>query len=120
MGLLEVDELIERDGRKERQHEGGFSRRSKQGELYAKRCERQIFSRLLETEAARRPVDERVRQALTRCGFVRVQSCTLWETRKMHLSMAPLGDDIVKRTGRALLYALTDEETLLPLSPALV
>jgi ubiquinone/menaquinone biosynthesis C-methylase UbiE len=70
----------------------------------------QVFPKLLETEAARRPDDETVRQALTSSGFARVKSLTLWETRKIHPNMDVLGDDIVKRTGRSLLHALADDE----------
>jgi ubiquinone/menaquinone biosynthesis C-methylase UbiE len=70
----------------------------------------QAFPRLLETEAARRPDDEKVQQALVRSGFARVESCALWETRKIHRNKAILADDILKRTGRSLLHALADDE----------
>ena len=70
----------------------------------------QAFPWLLDTEVGRRPDAEKVEQALIRSGFTRVKSCTLWETRKLHTSLAQLGDDILRRTGRSLLHALTDEE----------
>ena len=70
----------------------------------------QVFPHLLETEGSRRPDDEQLQQALTSSGFIGVQSHTLWETRKTYLKRADLADDILKRTGRSLLHALTDDE----------
>ena len=69
-----------------------------------------VFPHLLATEAARRPAEETVQQALTRSGFARIRSRTLWETRKVHINRAALADDIVQRRGRSLLHALTDDE----------
>lgn len=70
----------------------------------------QGFPRLKEIEARRRPADETVQLALTRNGFASVKSSTLWETRKVHMNRAALAGDILQRTGRSLLHALTDDE----------
>ncbi len=70
----------------------------------------QAFPRLLDVETARRPDDEQIQHALVRCGFAHVQSSTLWETRKVHVDKATLAEEVLKRTGRSLLHALTDDE----------
>jgi ubiquinone/menaquinone biosynthesis C-methylase UbiE len=70
----------------------------------------EAFPRLRETEMARRPDGKKVRQALETSGFCRVRTRSLWETRQVYANMTALGEDILRRQGRSILHALTDDE----------
>jgi ubiquinone/menaquinone biosynthesis C-methylase UbiE len=68
------------------------------------------FPRLLTVELARRPTDAAVRDALQATGFRDVKSVTLWELRKTHDDREGLKHDLANRTGRSILYDLSDDE----------
>lgn len=68
------------------------------------------FPRLLETEKNRRPEREQVILALQRSGFVSLPPQTLWEVRRTYRLWDELKADLLGRTGRSILHALSDEE----------
>jgi ubiquinone/menaquinone biosynthesis C-methylase UbiE len=70
----------------------------------------ECFPRLSAFESGRRPTDARVRQALQAAGFERIESHTLWETRKTYSDFEALAADLRARTGRSILHELTDVE----------
>ena len=68
------------------------------------------FPRLLAVEAARRPTDAAVQEALLATGFGEIQSVVLWEVRKIHENRERLKQDLAARTGRSILHDLGDSE----------
>jgi ubiquinone/menaquinone biosynthesis C-methylase UbiE len=70
----------------------------------------ECFPKLLAVEAARRPTDAAVRDALQATGFGEIESHPLWEVRKTHGSKKKLAQDLAARTGRSLLHDLDDNE----------
>jgi len=70
----------------------------------------QLFPRLLEYEAARRPDSNTVVQALESSGFSQIKKVELWELRKIYDAPQDLEEDLIQRTGRSILYQLTDGE----------
>lgn len=68
------------------------------------------FPELSEKEKIRRHTDEYVIKELQEVGFKRIQSTQLWETRKHYLDKGPLLQDLSKRTGRSLLFELTEQQ----------
>ncbi|WP_427184661.1 class I SAM-dependent methyltransferase [Bordetella bronchialis] len=70
----------------------------------------ECFPRLRDFESGRRPDDAGVRKALEATGFTRVESRTLWETRKTYGDFDALARDLRARTGRSILHELNDAE----------
>jgi ubiquinone/menaquinone biosynthesis C-methylase UbiE len=70
----------------------------------------ECFPRLTAFESGRRPSDAQVRQALEAAGFARIETRTLWETRKTHDRFETLALDLRARTGRSILHELNDAE----------
>jgi Methylase involved in ubiquinone/menaquinone biosynthesis len=68
------------------------------------------YPRLESVEIARRHTNATVQQALHVAGFRLVEKRNLWETRQLYTDFATLEDDLKARTGRSILYELTDEE----------
>jgi ubiquinone/menaquinone biosynthesis C-methylase UbiE len=68
------------------------------------------FPKLRATEAARRPVPEKVYRSLKASGFQDASSTSLWETRKMYAGFEELARDLADRTGRSILHHLSDDE----------
>jgi ubiquinone/menaquinone biosynthesis C-methylase UbiE len=68
------------------------------------------FPRLLELEKGRRPADVDVREAMKKAGFRKIRTHLLWETRRVYPRWEELEEDLLKRTGRSILHALSDEE----------
>lgn len=68
------------------------------------------FPRLRTVEAGRRPTQEAVSAAMTRCGFKHIRSLTLWETRRTYEGFDELAHDLEERKGRSILHELDDVE----------
>jgi ubiquinone/menaquinone biosynthesis C-methylase UbiE len=68
------------------------------------------FPRLLELEKGRRPADADVREAMRTAGFRTIRTHVLWETRRVYPGWEELAQDLLQRTGRSILHALSDEE----------
>ncbi|WP_442601044.1 class I SAM-dependent methyltransferase [Paenibacillus sp. KN14-4R] len=68
------------------------------------------YPRLMEKEQGRRPSSAKVMDALEAAGFHTIQAFPLWEIRRVYTAVAELRADLMARTGRSLLHALTDEE----------
>lgn len=70
----------------------------------------EAFPRLLDVELGRRPTMGAVAHELGDAGFRDIQTYSLWETRKVHVSAAALADDLRPRTGRSILHELSNGE----------
>lgn len=70
----------------------------------------EVFPRLLDVEIGRRPTREGVALDLHGAGFVDIRAFSFWETRAVHADAAALGEDLRARTGRSILYELSDAE----------
>jgi len=70
----------------------------------------ECFPRLLTVEAARRPTDAAVRDALRATGFGATESHLLWEVRRTYGNRQQLAQDLAGRTGRSILHDLDDRE----------
>ncbi|CAJ1002958.1 MULTISPECIES: class I SAM-dependent methyltransferase [Brevibacillus] len=68
------------------------------------------FPRLLELEKERRPADSDVQDAMRTAGFQAIHRDVLWETRRVYSGWEELEQDLLKRNGRSILHALSDEE----------
>ncbi|MCR8642224.1 class I SAM-dependent methyltransferase [Paenibacillus sp. N1-5-1-14] len=68
------------------------------------------YPQLLEKEQGRRPSSARVIDATEVAGFHSIQEHSLWETRRTYATVSELQTDLMSRTGRSLLHALTDEQ----------
>ncbi|MFP3359809.1 SAM-dependent methyltransferase, partial [Planococcus sp. SIMBA_143] len=68
------------------------------------------FPHLKEIENARRFASGEVRTALEETGFKIVEERKLLETRRVYKSKEALGEDLRKRTGRSILYELSDSQ----------
>lgn len=68
------------------------------------------FPKLAEKEVARRHLDRSVRNTLEEAGFHHVQAYDFWEVRKTHASLNDLKVDLLNRTGRSILFELSDDE----------
>jgi ubiquinone/menaquinone biosynthesis C-methylase UbiE len=70
----------------------------------------EVFPRLLDVEAARRPNQEDVVRQLLDAGFTDVRTQSLSETRKEHDDVTSLAADLANRTGRSILHELSNGE----------
>ncbi|GAF14549.1 SAM-dependent methyltransferase [Bacillus sp. JCM 19046] len=70
----------------------------------------EAFPALGEKEKNRRHSSNVVLEELHAAGFSNVQTLQLWETRKQYIDKKALLDDLRKRTGRSILYELSDEQ----------
>ncbi|WP_025688115.1 class I SAM-dependent methyltransferase [Paenibacillus zanthoxyli] len=68
------------------------------------------YPKLLEQEIQRRYSGSEVIDALRQTGFVLNAEFSYWETRKSYRDFEQLGLDLLNRTGRSLLFELTDDE----------
>jgi ubiquinone/menaquinone biosynthesis C-methylase UbiE len=68
------------------------------------------FPHLKEIENARRFASSEVRTALEETGFKIVEERKLLETRRVYKSKEALGEDLRQRTGRSILYELSDSQ----------
>ncbi|MCU5653190.1 class I SAM-dependent methyltransferase [Bacillus mycoides] len=69
-----------------------------------------VFPKLIETEAQRRPKTTTIQQLLQTYPLQALPIQTQWEVRKAHDSVEALIQDLSPRTGRSILYELTDNE----------
>ncbi|KFM99986.1 class I SAM-dependent methyltransferase [Bacillus clarus] len=69
-----------------------------------------VYPNLIETEAKRRPKTTFIQHLLQNCALHPLPIQTLWEVRKIHDSVNALLQDLSPRTGRSILYELTDNE----------
>ncbi|MDM5238315.1 class I SAM-dependent methyltransferase [Bacillus cereus] len=68
------------------------------------------FPKLIETESKRRPKTATIQQELQDHSLQVFPTQTQWEVRKIHDSVEDLLQDLSPRTGRSILYELTDHE----------
>ncbi len=68
------------------------------------------YPRLIGQEIARRPKSEVVLQTLQQVGFHQAQERKLWEIRNIYANLDALSAELLARTGRSILYELTDDE----------
>ncbi|CKE76326.1 Demethylmenaquinone methyltransferase [Bacillus paranthracis] len=69
-----------------------------------------IFPKLIEIESKRRPKTTTIQQELQKYFLHVFPTQTQWEVRKIHESVEALLQDLSPRTGRSILYELTDYE----------
>ena len=69
-----------------------------------------LFPRLLDVENGRRPDPLQVDAALASAGFVDRTTTTLWEVRRRYADREDYLAEIAARTGRSILYELSDDE----------
>jgi ubiquinone/menaquinone biosynthesis C-methylase UbiE len=70
----------------------------------------QLFPRLLEVEAKRRPDTQLVKATLSNVGFIEINETVMWETRKTYYDFAGLERDLQSRRGRSILHEVSDAE----------
>ncbi len=70
----------------------------------------EVFPRLRDVEAHRRPDPDVVRKTLRRNGFHAIRTASLWETRRRYRHRDDYLDEIATRTGRSILHDLDDAE----------
>ncbi|OAB33778.1 class I SAM-dependent methyltransferase [Paenibacillus glacialis] len=70
----------------------------------------ELYPELLHKEIARRHDSEKVIEYLNDCGFTSIQEVKLWEIRKVYHTIDDLRIDLLSRTGRSILFELTDEQ----------
>lgn len=70
----------------------------------------EVFPRLLDIEAARRPDSADVLTRLQEAGFTGVIALPLYEQRRTYSSREELDADLRARSGRSILHELSDEE----------
>ncbi len=69
-----------------------------------------VFPKLIEIESKRRPKTTTIQQELQQYSLQAFPIQTQWEVRKTHNSVEVLLQDLSPRTGRSILYELTDHE----------
>lgn len=69
-----------------------------------------VFPKLIETETNRRPKTTTIQHLLQKHSLQAFPIQTQWEVRKIHDSVEALLQDLSPRTGRSILYELTDNE----------
>ncbi len=69
-----------------------------------------VFPKLIETESKRRPKTTTIQKELQKLPLHVLPSQTEWEVRKIHDSIEALLLDLSPRTGRSILYELTDHD----------
>jgi ubiquinone/menaquinone biosynthesis C-methylase UbiE len=70
----------------------------------------EVFPRLLDFEAGRRPGSTYLRDLLVAQGFQDVTTHQLWETRRRYVDREDYLAEIAHRTGRSILHELSDDE----------
>ncbi|KOO51885.1 class I SAM-dependent methyltransferase [Viridibacillus arvi] len=65
---------------------------------------------LVNKETERRHSSEKVIQTLLAEGFKDTQNFSFWETRKTYKALSDLETDLLNRTGRSILYDLSDKQ----------
>ncbi|SET52457.1 Ubiquinone/menaquinone biosynthesis C-methylase UbiE [Salinibacillus kushneri] len=70
----------------------------------------ECFPRLKEIEMKRRHKSSSVIVKLKKAGFRYIEEVKLWETRKVYKNKQQLLQDVKGRSGRSILYELTDQE----------
>ncbi|BDA65668.1 class I SAM-dependent methyltransferase [Actinomyces capricornis] len=70
----------------------------------------EIFPRLIDIEARRRPDAEEVDLALRKAGFSSISHSSLPEVRRTYDGINELRSDLLSRTGRSILHELDDGE----------
>ncbi|WOH17514.1 methyltransferase domain-containing protein [Paenarthrobacter sp. GOM3] len=70
----------------------------------------ELYPRLLDFEAARRPKEQQVEADLRSAGFSNPERHTLAERRRTYTSIDELSDDLAARTGRSILHELSSPE----------
>lgn len=73
----------------------------------------EMFPRLIEVEAGRRPNAAEVDRALREAGFSGVSHYSLPEVRRTYSDLSELRSDLLSRTGRSILHELDDRELAL-------
>lgn len=73
----------------------------------------EMFPRLIEVEAGRRPNAEEVDRGLRDAGFSSVSHYSLPEVRRTYSDVSELRSDLLSRTGRSILHELEDRELTL-------
>ncbi|PGS52051.1 class I SAM-dependent methyltransferase [Bacillus cereus] len=69
-----------------------------------------LFPKLIEIESKRRPKTNTIQTELQKHSLHVLPTQTQWEIRKIHDSVEALLQDLSPRTGRSILYELTDDE----------
>lgn len=69
-----------------------------------------VFPRLRDVEASRRPDDRALRAALAAAGFASPSVRTLWEVRRRYVDREDYLSDVATRRGRSILHELDDDE----------
>ncbi|MCX2826444.1 class I SAM-dependent methyltransferase [Bacillus pseudomycoides] len=69
-----------------------------------------IYPKLIQIEEKRRPKATHIQQLIAQNGMYPLPLQTMWEVRKIHDSIETLLQDLSPRTGRSILYELTDNE----------
>jgi ubiquinone/menaquinone biosynthesis C-methylase UbiE len=70
----------------------------------------EVYPKLVDKEAGRRPDSQTVKETLLKVGFRTVDEKELCETRKIYSDLEELKEDLSARTGRSILHELTDPE----------
>lgn len=68
------------------------------------------YPKLASMEISRRHKADEVREALITAGFTITKETQFWETRRIYNDFESLSEDLMKRTGRSILFELTDSE----------
>lgn len=68
------------------------------------------FPNLINKEISRRYATDKVLQVLQNVGFNGLEVYKLWETRRFYKGIDELESDLLNRTGRSILYELSDKE----------
>ncbi|MEY8349698.1 class I SAM-dependent methyltransferase [Bacillus cereus] len=69
-----------------------------------------VYPKLIQIERKRRPKAIHIQQLIKQSGMHPLPLQTMWEVRKIHASIEALLQDLSPRTGRSILYELTDNE----------
>ncbi|MCI0765667.1 class I SAM-dependent methyltransferase [Bacillus sp. TL12] len=69
-----------------------------------------IYPKLIQIEEKRRPKATHIQELIAQNGMHPLPLQTMWEIRKIHGSIEALLQDLSPRTGRSILYELTDNE----------
>ncbi|WP_459501579.1 class I SAM-dependent methyltransferase [Bacillus sp. C1] len=69
-----------------------------------------VYPKLIQIEEKRRPKAMHIQQLIEQTGMHSLPLQTMWEVRKIHDSIETLLQDLSPRTGRSILYELTDIE----------
>lgn len=70
----------------------------------------ELYPHLFPIDTKRRFSSESVNTALKNTNFTLIKEFTLWETRRIYSSIEDLESDLMNRTGRSILYELSNDE----------